>query len=140
MQKLVTFIDRMQKIPKRPMGFLPMAGIQYHVEKGRVIVRYDNGDPVAYLLHGALHIKRDAIARIFQVSVHPDYRGGTLVHQMLGELVQKASDCANSALQVRVRENVPGHGFWKRQKFQLQEIDRKKAHRKPVYVYRRELV
>lgn len=130
----------MQKIPKRPMGFLPLVAIQYHVEMGRVIVRYDNGDPVAYLLHGALHTKRDAIARIFQVSVHPDYRGGTLVHQMLDELVQKASDSVNSALQVRVRENVPGHGFWKRQGFQLQGIDRKKTHYNlPVYVYQRKL-
>jgi N-acetylglutamate synthase-like GNAT family acetyltransferase len=83
------FIDSLQKMHTKQVGWMPTQQLQGKIEAGHVIVAEESsGEAVGYCIGHDRYFKRDDVGIIYQVNVAPGRQrgliGAALVHAMFG--------------------------------------------------------
>lgn len=92
---------------KAELGFIPNDGVRRAYEEGKLLICENNGDRVGYTIFTAQH-SRDII-KIQQLYVRDDAR---LLHHGRCLIEAVASRFPTSALQAKVRDDLPANIFW----------------------------
>jgi len=86
----VAFLDHLQKTYRKQLGFLPRVALEGHVERGRVSIAFENGEPAAYLLGKGNYLRDPHFAVVYQAAVSYDARrrllGTALVQHFIDHL------------------------------------------------------
>ena len=72
----VPFMDKLQKLHTREVGWMPTAQFEGKIKLGHVLVAESAGTPVGYVLGNDQYFKRDDLGIIYQVNVAPTRHRG----------------------------------------------------------------
>jgi len=111
--EILKFLDYLQKREKDALGFLPWAAFEQALEKGRVLLCYDNDDPAGYLIHGPVR----PVTKIYQTVVCDDVR--RILHGTA--LVEAVTERANAGharrISLHCAEDLEANKFWEALEF-----------------------
>jgi hypothetical protein len=78
------FIDRLQKMHSKAVGFMPTAQFEGHIAAGKVLIAEESAAmPVGYLLASDRYFKHDDVGIIYQMNVLPDRQRGFVAASLL---------------------------------------------------------
>ncbi len=80
----VPFIDSLQKLHSRSVGFMWDKAIKGHIAKGNVLVaQAHDGQMAGYVLGVDRYMKRDELGVIYQINVRPEYQRSLVAAHLL---------------------------------------------------------
>lgn len=97
------------------LGFLTRTAMAQYLERGRVTIARENGEPCGYFLIGA---DTNEI-RIFQAAVQLDARGLAHGRDLLSGVLIRAAAIGSTAVTLHCRDGLHSNGFWSACGFQL---------------------
>ena len=115
----LSFLRHLQDQNSLALGFLTPAAQLAYIERGRVTLARDNGDPVGYFLTST-RARRDV--RIFQACVQFDARGLTHGLDMAAQLITEAAHYGSTSISLHCRDGLESNAFWQACGFALKEI------------------
>ena len=68
------FLDHLQKRFSQQVGFLPRQALEWNIERGKVSIALENGEPAAYLLGKGNYLRDPHFGIIYQAAVSYDAR------------------------------------------------------------------
>lgn len=102
------YIVHLSKLHAEELGFLPREAMASYLERGRVTLARENGEPCGYFLTSALQPQ----TRIFQAAVQLDARGLGHARTMLGDLIARAAIARCTRITLHCRDGLASNGFW----------------------------
>lgn len=104
-----SYILGLSKKHAEELGFIPAAAMQNYLQRGRVSLATENGDPAGYFLTGGLETRQ---LRIFQACVQIDARGLKHGILLLSDLITRAAASGTHFLSLHCRDGLESNGFW----------------------------
>ena len=104
----LAYIVSLSKKHAEELGFLTKAALQAYVDRGRVTIHRENGDPTGYFLIGASTNN----VRIFQACVQMDARGLHHGLALLSSLVTRAALSGLTSIDLHCRDTLASNAFW----------------------------
>lgn len=104
-----SYILSLSKKHAEELGFIPAAAMQHYLQRGRVSLATENGDPAGYFLTGGLSTRQ---LRIFQACVQIDARGLKHGLALLSDLITRAAESGTQFLSLHCRDGLESNGFW----------------------------
>lgn len=79
----VPFLDLLQKLPTKQVGWMPTATFEGKIKLGHVLLAESNGERVGYLIGNDQYFKRDDVGIIYQLNVAPGMQRGFIGASLL---------------------------------------------------------
>lgn len=102
------YIEALSRKHAEELGFLTRTAMAAYLDRGRVTLAAENGDPCGYFLIGAPGER----IRIFQACVQLDARGLGHAHTLLTDLIGNAAYAGASRITLHCRDGLESNGFW----------------------------
>jgi hypothetical protein len=106
-----TFLDRLQRRHHAAVGFLSRAALEHAIDRQRVLLVTENGEPAGYLYGKAAYHRRADVAVIFQAAICYDARrrllGTALVEAFAARLAARVAQ-----LCLWCAADLDAHLFW----------------------------
>lgn len=102
------YIVSLSKRHAEELGFLPREAMAAYLDRQRVTLARENGEPCGYFLTSALQPQ----TRIFQACVQLDARGLGHARELLGDLIAQAAIAGSSKISLHCRDGLASNGFW----------------------------
>ncbi len=90
------------------LGFLTRGAMQAYLDRGRVTIARENGDPCGYFLTGGLNES----VRIFQACVQLDARNLKHGWALGSELITRAAAAGSKEITLHCRDGLDSNAFW----------------------------
>lgn len=103
------YIFDLSKKNAEELGFIPRQAMLNYLERDRMTLARENGEPCGYFLTGALGPRQ---LRIFQACVQYDARGLKHGLALLSRLIADAADAGTHFLSLHCRDGLDSNGFW----------------------------
>jgi N-acetylglutamate synthase-like GNAT family acetyltransferase len=87
----VPFIDSLQKIHRKAVGFMPQGQLVGKINAGDVIIAEDAGGPVGYCIGTDRYFKHDDVGIIYQLNVIPGKQRGFVGATLLKAMFERAA-------------------------------------------------
>lgn len=91
------------------VGYTPRGAFQDRIERRRIIVIDERGEPAGYINH--TH-RKDGLTHISQVAVHPDLWRTACGTHVMQTIINAAQDAGSDALTLRSALDLPANYFW----------------------------
>lgn len=104
----LSYIVSLSKRHAEEVGFLTTSAMQAYLDRGRVTMALENGDPCGYFLTGGMAPR----IRIFQACVQLDARGLKHGQSLLADLITRAAQRGGQLLTLHCRDGLESNGFW----------------------------
>ena len=104
----LTYIESLSKKHAEELGFLTRSAMASYLDRQRVTLARENGDPVGYFLTGCAGRR----LRIFQACVQMDARGLGHARDLLTDLIARAATAGTSRITLHCRDGLESNGFW----------------------------
>ena len=124
----VSFIVALHRRLSGSLGFMPTEALREHVDLQHVVIAEENGDPAAFIVHGALK----PTLRIFQAAVHYDLQRRYLGSAILSDVAARAHACGVSAITLGCRDGLESNAFWSALRFDLRSVELGGAKRRKM--------
>ena len=85
------FVDRLQKMHSKAVGWMPTGSLVQKILAGTVIVAEEQGIPVGYCIGQDQYFKRDDLGIIYQMNVEPGKQRGLIGAAMLKYMFDKSA-------------------------------------------------
>lgn len=79
----VPFLDSLQKLHTKQVGWMPTAQFEGKIKLGHVLIAEANGEPVGYCIGNDQYFKRDDVGIIYQMNVLPGRQRGLIGASLL---------------------------------------------------------
>ena len=130
----LAFVDQLRRRDSRALGFLSRSALAEKIRLGLVRVAVVGRRPAGFLLHGSM---RRPEVRVFQLAVHPAFRGRGVARRLVGELAARSASAGARGLSLRCREELAANTFWHAAGFELHDLE--PARRGALFVWVRRL-
>lgn len=114
----LAYIVHLSKRHAKEVGFLTRYAMDAYLQKGRVTMARENGDPCGYFLVGA----GGQTLRIFQAAVQLDARGLDHGKRLLSQTIRQGISNHATAITLHCRDGIGSNGFWSACGFSLDGI------------------
>lgn len=105
----LSYIVSLSKKHATELGFLPRLAMENYLERDRVRMATENGEPCGYFLTGGLGVER---LRIFQACVQLDARGLNHGLALLSQTINSALLSGTNHITLHCRDGLHSNGFW----------------------------
>jgi ribosomal protein S18 acetylase RimI-like enzyme len=103
------YILDLSKKHAEELGFIPRLAMLNYLQRDRMALARENGEPCGYFLASALGKRQ---LRIFQACVQYDARGLSHGLALLSHLIADAADSGTHFLSLHCRDGLESNGFW----------------------------
>ena len=105
----LSYIVSLSKKHATELGFLPTLAMANYLERDRVRMATENGEPCGYFLTGGFGVQR---LRIFQACVQMDARGLDHGISLLSSTINSALITGTHHITLHCRDGLESNGFW----------------------------
>src|SRR4051794_11982696 len=116
----LAYVVKLQKAHGDALGFIPRAALAYKIERCRVHLALENGEPAGYLHHGSMASEE---VRIFQAAIQYDARRRHLGLALVDDLLRRASGAGAQAVSLRCLSQLEANDFWRAAGFRLLDAE-----------------
>lgn len=114
----LAYVVKLQKAYGDALGFIPRAALAYKIDRCRVHLALENGEPAGYLHHGSMAASPEV--RIFQAAIQYDARRRHLGLALVDDLICRAIAADARAVSLRCLSQLDANDFWRAAGFRLQ--------------------
>lgn len=107
-ERQLPYIVDLAAVHATELGFIPRQAMAAYVQRGRVTLARENGDPCGFFLTSGLAPR----TRIFQACVQRDARGLGHAIDLLGDLLGRAAVAGVREISLHCRDGLESNGFW----------------------------
>ena len=112
----LAYVVDLQKRHANALGFIPRAALEEKIDRGRIWLARENGEPAGYLHHGSL--ARPEV-RIFQAAIQYDARRRHMGLALVDDLVRRAEHAGARGVSLRCLSFLEANQFWDAAGFSL---------------------
>lgn len=105
----LAYVVALQKRNHEALGFIPRAALAEKIDRGRIWLATENGDPAGYLHHGSLAVPE---VRVFQAAVQYDARRRHLGLALVADLLARARAASARGVSLRCLDFLDANDFW----------------------------
>jgi N-acetylglutamate synthase-like GNAT family acetyltransferase len=134
------YVRQLQKRHAGELGFIPDQGTLIYIERGRVLLALENGEPAGMIL-GHEHLQWCIAMRpIFQAAIQYDARRRHHGLALVARAEADAREAGQLATQACCREGLEANAFWKIAGYEeICRLDPQSARNRSVIVWRKQL-
>lgn len=135
-RQALQYIDHLSRIESYCVGFLPLQAYEQAIDKGRVLLLFDNNQCAGYCIHGPTL----PLSKLYQVVVQADCRRIEHGTALVDAAVAHFNEGEAEAVSLHCAEDLEANAFWRAIGFQLRGMRTKsRTLRRWQYRYERTL-
>lgn len=106
----LNYVDKLQRANALELAFFPLDALRRALEGGSILGVTENAEWAGYLWHGALRPQRDTV--IYQACIDYDARRRHLGHEIVAELLRRATVVHATGVRLRCASSSESNEFW----------------------------